>query len=55
MMAGRLPVQVVHHDFVSGLENVGGHLATHGAEPDEADDNVIGHRHSPLLPSTSTV
>ena len=55
MMARRLPVQVVHHDLVSGLENVGGHLATHGAEPDEADDNVIGHRHSPLLPSTSTV
>ena len=55
MMARRLPVQVVHHDLVSGLENVGGHLATHGAEPDEADDNVIRHRHSPLLSSTSTV
>src|SRR5436305_12005021 len=37
--------------ILSGLENVGGHLATHGAEPDEADDNVIAHRHSPLLRS----
>ena len=55
MMARRLPVQVVHHDLVSGLEDVGGHLATHGAEPDEADNNVAGHRHSPLLSSTSTV
>ena len=55
MMAGRLPVQIMHHYLVSGLENVGGHPATHGAEPDEADDNFCGHRHFPSLPSTSTV
>ena len=24
-------------------------LATHGAEPDEADNDVVSHRHSPLL------
>jgi hypothetical protein len=54
MVARRLPMQVMHHDLVSSLENVVGHLATHGAEPDKTDDNVIGHLHSPLLPSTGT-
>jgi hypothetical protein len=49
MMARRLPVQIVHHDLVSGLEKVGGHPATHGAEPDKAHDNFIGHRHSPVV------
>jgi hypothetical protein len=54
MMACGLSVQIVHHDLVSGLEKVGGHLATHGAEPDKPYDYVLGHGHSPL-PSTSTV
>jgi len=46
MMARRLPVQIMHHELVTGLENVGGHLATHGAEPNEPDHDFTGHCHS---------
>ena len=37
MRAGGLAVQVVHHELVAGLLQVGRHMGAHGAQPDESD------------------
>ena len=57
MMARGLPGEVVHHELVAGLLQVGGHLAAHHAEADETDQCVLCHcfPHSLFLPSTTTV
>jgi hypothetical protein len=55
MMAGRLPMQIVHDQLVAGLLQIGRHLGSHHAEPDKSDDRLIRHDAHSFFPSTSTV
>ena len=52
MMAGRLPVHVVNDQLEAGLLHVGGHPATHGAQPNESHYHVV-LRHPITITSVS--